>query len=307
MGLTSVIIALLLEQWRPLADRRELFAALSRYCEFLERQLNAGERHQGTVAWMVGVLPPVAIAWLVWFLLLQASPLLALAFNVGALYLTLGFRQSGHHFTGIQSALRVDDLPRAREILARWRGHDCSELDAEALSRLGIEEAFAAAQHQVFGVLFWFMVLPGPSGAILYRLAQFLRQRWSGGEAPESGEFGSFADRAFFALDWAPARLSGLAFAVVGDFEDAVYCWRTQAGSWVDPNIGVVLASGAGALGVKLGMPFRSNGESRFRPELGLGEAADVDALDGAVGLLWRALVLWLALLLLVAVARVFA
>jgi len=35
----------------------------------------------------------------------------------------------------------------------------------------------------------------------------------------------------------------------VGDFEDAVYCWRTQARSWLDANAGVVLSAGAGAIG----------------------------------------------------------
>jgi len=41
-----------------------------------------------------------------------------------------------------------------------------------------------------------------------------------------------------------------------------------------------------------------------YRPELGTGDAADVDHLQQAVGLIWRALVLWLFLVFLVSLAH---
>jgi cobalamin biosynthesis protein CobD/CbiB len=107
-------------------------------------------------------------------------------------------------------------------------------------------------------------------------------------------------------LDWVPARITASAFAVVGDFEDAIYCWRTQAARWPDHLLGVVLAAGAGALGVRLGMPVLRGTVLEDRPELGLGEDADTPFLDSVVGLIWRALVLWLAALLALSVARAF-
>src|SRR5690606_26675771 len=158
-----------------------------------------------------------------------------------------------------------------------------------------------ASHRHVFGVLFWFMLLPGPSGAILYRLSHLVRRRWGG-----LGAFGRFAARAHALLEWPATRLTAIAFAVVGDFEDAVYCWRTQAAAWPDPDQGIVLAAGAGAMGVKLGLPVSSDGGMAPRPELGIGEAADGQFLDSTVGLLWRALVLWVFLLALVSIARAF-
>ena len=104
-------------------------------------------------------------------------------------------------------------------------------------------------------------------------------------------------------MDWVPLRLSAISFAVVGDFEDAVYCWRSQASAWAQQGIGIVLASGAGALGVKLGEPLNYGGNIEFRPELGLGDDADADYLDSAVSLVWRTVVLWLVLLLLLTLA----
>jgi cobalamin biosynthesis protein CobD/CbiB len=303
MSLIALIAALLLEQWRPLADRRYLFSLAARYAMFLERQFNAGEAEHGLIAWIIAVLPPVIAIGVAYLLLYRISPLLALLFNVAALYFTMGFRQVGHHFTEIHLALKADDLPTAREVLARWRGHKCDDLGREAIVRLTIEEALVASHRRVFGVVFWFILLPGPTGAVLYRLTIFLARRWGAAGSPETTQFGRFANRALAVLDWPALRVTAVAFAIVGDFEDAVYCWRTQAEQWTDPALGIVLASGAGALGVKLGMPIVEGGTLVDRPQLGVGEDADTGFLDSTVGLVWRALVLWLLMLLILGLA----
>ena len=67
------------------------------------------------------------------------------------------------------------------------------------------------------------------------------------------------------------------------------------------PEEGIILASGAGALGVRLGEPVPRAGAFVPRPALGLGELAREDALASLEGLLWRALVLWAIVLLLAA------
>jgi cobalamin biosynthesis protein CobD/CbiB len=299
MGVIAIIAALLLEQWRPLGDRKVVLAALLAWTDWLERSFNAGQARHGAIAWVIAVLAPLAAAALLYAALYWVSPFAALLLNVAALYLTLGFRQFSHTFTGIQAALREGDTDRARELLGAWRGESAAHRSREEVARLAIEEGIAASHRHVFAVLFWFVLLPGPCGAILYRMAAFLQRRWGG-----KGEFGRFASRVLYLLEWPAARLTAAAFAVVGDFEDAVYCWRTQAGAWPDPNLGIVLAAGAGALGVKLGMPLIEVEGLQPRAELGLGEAADAPALDSAVGLLWRALVLWVFVLLVLSVVK---
>jgi cobalamin biosynthesis protein CobD/CbiB len=301
MGVLAIIAALLLEQWRPLGERKAVAAALAGWADWLERSFNAGESRHGMIAWLLAALAPVAAALALYGLLYWVSPLAALLLNVAALYLTLGFRQFSHYFTGIQAALREGEVERARELLGAWRGESATHRSREEVIRLAIEEAIAASHRHVFAVLFWFVLLPGPSGAILYRMAAFLHKRWGG-----KGEFGRFAGRVLTVLEWPAVRLTAAAFAVVGDFEDAVYCWRTQAGAWPDPNLGIVLAAGAGALGVKLGMPLTEVEGLQPRVELGLGEAADAPFLDSTVGLLWRALVLWVFVLIMLSLARIF-
>lgn len=299
MGVLAIIAALLLEQWRPIGDRKSWSAALTNAANWLEASFNAGEQRHGTIAWLVAVLPVAIAAAALHYLLAWLHPLLALAFNVGVLYLTLGFRQFSHFFTGIQSALRDGRVERARELIGAWRGEPSAHRSREEVIRLSIEEALLASHRNVFGVLFWYMLLPGPSGAIVYRLAVSLDRRWSG-----LGVFGHAASRVRVLLDWPAVRLTAAAFAVVGNFEDAIYCWRVQARAWPDALTGAVLAAGAGAMDVRLGMPLGEVEGPLARPDLGIGETADLPHLDSTVGLLWRALVLWVFVLIVLAATR---
>jgi adenosylcobinamide-phosphate synthase len=292
MNVLAVIAALVIEQWRPLGERKSVSATLAAWAASLERAFDGGERRHGMVAWLVGVLPPVIAAAVIYWLLCAVSGVLALAFDIAVLYLTLGFRQFSHSFTGIQLAIKAGDIERARGLLEQWRGATGVVRSREEVIRLAIEEALIAAHRHVFGVLLWYLILPGPSGAILYRLAAYLAARWK-----PKGAFGAFARKAFHLLEWPAVRLTAASFALVGDFENAVYCWRTQARVWPDPDTGIVLAAGAGAMGVRLGMPAQEVDGLQPRPELGSGEDADGPFLDTTVGMLWRALVLWVAVL----------
>ena len=307
MSFLSLIAALLLEQLHPLASRKYLYAWLSGYVGFFQDHLNAGEHKHGKIAWLIVVLLPLSLAVALYWLLYAMHPIFAWAFCVLVLYLTLGFRQFSHYFTDIHKALRADDLEQARALLGAWRGTPCHELNKEEVVRLTIEESLLASHRRVFGVMVWFVITMslglGPIGAVLYRLAQFLSARWSRQDAAELGDFGVFARQVYHWMEWLPLRLTAITFAIVGDFEDTIYCWRTQAHAWPDAEAGILLASGAGALGVRLGMPIPQGGLPLDRPELGIGEEADVDFLQSTVGLVWRALVFWMVLLLLLSLA----
>jgi adenosylcobinamide-phosphate synthase len=299
MSVLAIIAALVLEQWRPVGDRKAVQVSLAGWGNWLEQSFNGGERRHGIVAWLVAVLPAVIGVAAIHYALASVTPVLALLFNVLVLYLTLGFRQFSHYFTGLQVAVRDGDMERARTLLDAWRGASGVTYTREEVIRLAIEEALIASHRHVFGVLLWYLLLPGPAGAVLYRLAAYFAWRWK-----NLGTFGQFAQHAFKVLEWPAVRITAAAFAVVGDFEDAVYCWRMQARAWSEPESGIILAAGAGAMGVRLGMPVQDMDGLNPRPELGVGDPADAPFLDSTVGLLWRAVVLWVVVIIMITVAR---
>ncbi|HET9338165.1 MAG TPA: CobD/CbiB family protein [Casimicrobiaceae bacterium] len=317
MNLLAILAALALEQWHAPLWRVSLERAFVRQARRLERLFNGGTATQGTVAATIAIAPPVVVAGLAWWALATIHPLAGFAFNVLVLYALMGFRRFSHAVSAIVAAFQANDVAAARRALAAWRGSVSPELSSADVARLAIERGLVDAYRQVFAVLFWFTLLPGPTGAILYRAAARLAQEWA---EPRSGDdltpivrerdrFGAPVRRLLALLDAVPVRLTAIAFAAVGDFEDAVASWRTQAREWAREtggrSMGIVLASGAGALGVVLGGPVPApGGEPEWRPELGLGEAVEPEVLPSAVGLVWRALALWLAVILLVTIAN---
>lgn len=303
MSLLSLIAVFLIEQLQPLDYRRVVADPVGTWADFIESRFNAGEYRHGVLAWCLAVLLPVVIVAVAYGLLYSLNPLFGWVLNVGVLYLTMGFRQFSHHYTEIQLALRLGDLERARHLLAEWQGISTYGLGSEDIARLSIEGALAASHRHVFAVVLWFVLLPGPCGALLYRLSAIVRDRWNTGNATRQTDFSSFSRLVFGMIDWLPSRTTASAFAIVGDFEDAVYCWRTQPAQWPDRDLGIILAAGAGALGVQLGRPVVDGVEVSDRAELGLGDPADVDFMQSAVGLVWRATVLWMLLLFLLGLA----
>lgn len=309
MTFLSILCVLILEQFKA-APAARILAWQESYAGSIERQFNGGERHHGMAAWAIGVALPVLLVLVLQLVLARVHPVLGLVLDVAVLYLMVGFRQFSHFFTDIHMALRMGELERARSLLTQWRGQGAERLGSIEIARLAIEQGIVSSHRHVFAPLFWFMLF-GPAGAVLYRLSLSMSMAWpaTGGLAQDGrfGEFGQFARQAYQAFDWLPVRLTAATFAVVGDFEDAVYCWRTQAAQWADAAIGILLASGAGALGIRLGLPLPDEtdvGGIEARPELGLGDEVDVEHLQSAIGLIWRALVLCLLLLALLTLAN---
>lgn len=302
MAFFSVLTAVALEQVRPLRHPLPHYQLYTRFTQFIEHRFNAGEYSHGAIAWALAVTPVLVAVGLVAALLDGMSPFFAWVWNVAVLYFTLGFKYYSDDAERIGRLLRAGDLDGAREQLAAWRGGDTSQLSAEELTRVTIEQVMAASHRQMFGVLLWFVLLIpfGPVGAVLFRTASILARRWS----TTRGAFGVFAQRAFHTINWLPARLTALTYAIAGNFEDAMYCWRTQADAWPDVEDGVVLAAGAGAMGVRLGQSVSVGNETVWRPELGAGQLAeDADCIDSAISMIWRGLVIWLVAGLLIVVA----
>ena len=301
MAFFSVLAALVLEHLRPLRQPLPHYQRYTLFTQWLERKFNAGEYSHGAIAWALAVVPVLAVVWLVYFLLNGSSPFLGWVWNVGVLYVTLGFKYFSDDAERIARLLRAGELDAARAQLGAWRGGDASQFSADDMARVTIEQVMAASQRQMFGVLFWFVLLVplGPVGAVLFRMASILARRWVG----TRGLFGAFAQRAFHLINWLPARLTALTYAIAGNFEDATYCWRTQADTWPEAEEGVVIAAGAGAMGIRLGQSVSVGAETVWRPELGTGQTPDADCIDSAVSMIWRGLLIWLVAGLLVVIA----
>jgi adenosylcobinamide-phosphate synthase len=327
MGFLAVLVALVLEQIKPLPRESSMHEALRAYVGWCGRNFDAGRPHHAWVAWCAAVGVPAVAVGALYALLSWHSALLGLAFDILVLYGTLGFRQFSHYFTDIRDALERGDENEARRLLAEWRHLDTSELPRTEVLRHVIEHALLAAHRHVFGVFFWFVALSalglGPVGAVLYRLAEFCSRYWGfrqrALDAPVNEALLGLSRGLFALIDHVPARLTAVGFAIVGDFEEAVAGWRRDAALWQHPNEGIILAAAAGAVGLQLGGAAppgvtpdrRKTFTSGAAPDLAAavgstpGAPAQLGHLASVVGLVWRSVVLWLVLVALLTAANV--
>jgi adenosylcobinamide-phosphate synthase len=314
MTFLSILFALLLEQLKPLRSDNPMYAAIKRLAVRMEASFNAGQESHGRMAWVVTMLVLLVPTLLISWLCARISPFASLAWHVLIAYLTLGFRHYSHYFSSIQMALNSGDESTARTLLAEWTKQDTVGMDVSEISRVAVEKALLATHRNVFGVFIWFAMPFGPAGAIMYRVAEYLARAWNEPEHLKNEAFGRFATRAFYWIDWIPARLTAIAFAIVGNFEDAIYAWRNFAHRWQDEAVGIILSAGGGAMGLRLGAVGETAASvltadaatidtGSAEPEGVPGEEATVRALQSTVGLVWRALLLWMLLLLLLSFA----
>lgn len=309
MTFFSVLCALILEQFRALSRDNPIYDVVRALAARAEEWFDTGNRRDAVLAWCVATLPAVVVVALVHYLLSSISLGLAFLWNVLMVYLTLGFRQFSHYFTDIHEALRSDDIVTARLLLNEWSGQDTTDMPVNEIVRHTLECAIVAAHRHVFGVFFWFLVPIGPAGVVLYRGAEYLARHWSDTSTERSPALGLFARQAFFIIDYIPSRLTAIGFAIVGNFEDAVYAWRNHAAKWNDEVNGILLAAGGGALGVRLGTPIpQRDSAASLADEDGaypmeVGQEPNVRTLQSAVGLVWRAVVLWMLLLAMLSIA----
>jgi adenosylcobinamide-phosphate synthase len=324
MSFFAILFALLLEQARPLARSTSIHALVRHWSLWVSRNLDAGRTHHAWLAWGLAVLLPTLAALGIHLLLEQLVGWpAAMVWNVAVLYITLGFRQFSHHFTRIRDALLEGDQARAREVLAHWQQVDVGNLPRSEVVRHVIEYSVLAAHRHVFGVLAWYSVLAacglGPAGAVFYRLAEFVARYWrrngrTAGSPPASEALRAVAARVWTAVDWLPARMTALSFAVVGSFEDAIDGWRYHVQRFPNDNDGVVLAATAGAVGVRLGGhpaaplalpdPSAAPAPAGSSDDTMPGREPSVSHLAEIVGLVWRSVVVWMGLLALLTLAR---
>lgn len=288
-ALTAVLVDRLLGEPR----RFHPLVGFGRLAGLIENKLNHRSIPAGLLAWLLAVGPWVALAaWL--------RPLAPFAVDVALLWFALGAHSLAEHAEAVARPLREGRLDEARQRVGWMVSRETAELDESGVAKAGVESVLENGNDAIFGALFWFAVFGGP-GALLFRLANTLDAMW-GYRTERYNLFGRTAARLDDALNWLPARLTAVTYALLGQTGKALTCWRAQAPGWDSPNAGPVMAAGAGSLGVSLGGAAIYHGQEEIRPPLGAGPAPVAADLGRAIVLIRHSLWLWLAVLFVIGI-----
>lgn len=280
-------------KWHPLVGFGQMVVGveqrLNRHSDRPARAVAAGLLGVVVLCLPVVMLAFFAEAWLEGWLLLAVQAVV--------LSLALSMRGLAEHGRAVSEPLAAGDIDLAREQVGRIVSRDAAALDAQGVAAAASESMLENGADAVFASLFWFLVA-GLPGVILHRLVNTLDAMW-GYRSSRYRYFGRVAARLDDALNWIPARLTALTYALLGNTRLALRCWRQQAPTWDSPNAGPVMAAGAGALSVSLGGPAPYSSGLKQRPVLGEGPAPTADTIDAALWLVQRGVVLWLVVLVL--------
>ena len=280
-------------RWHPLVGFGNLVV-------WVERLLNSHPEQPARSLWVGGLgvlilcVPFVGLA-LAAELWLEGWPLLVV--QTSGVALAVSLRGLAEHGRAVGEPLARGDMDEARRRVSYIVSRDAAALDEQGVAAAASESMLENGADAVFASLFWFLVA-GLPGVVLHRLVNTLDAMW-GYRNARFEYFGRCAARLDDLMNWIPARLTALTYALLGNTRLALRCWRRQAPTWDSPNAGPVMAAGAGALEVILGGPAPYAWGVKQRPVLGAGGKPGPGTVEQAIRLVQRGVALWFITLIL--------
>lgn len=291
MTFIIMISALMIDWFAGEPKRFHPLVGFGALANTIEARLNRPKQQRfvqffaGMLALVICVTPVAVITYLI-----SQIPLWGSLFSIVLLTLCLGHRSLFDHAKPILHAMQQGDMKQARMLTSRIVSRDKEHID---VNKATIESILENGNDAVFGTLFWF-VIGGAAGAVTYRLVNTLDAMW-GYRTQPFFYFGKTAARLDDLLNFVPARLTALSYALLGKTQKALGCWQHQAPLWDSPNAGPAMASGAGALDIQLGGAACYHGEWHQRPLLGTSNPAQANDIGRALRLVSNSVLLWLA------------
>jgi AmpE protein len=222
--------------------------------------------------------------------------LASLAFAIVVLFYSWG---PGDLERDVEAIEKAPDSDRRRAALQALRA-DASQPALEFAPDALVEATFLAALRRWFGVLLWFALL-GPAGALLYRLTQVLAYT-PDLAAAQSASQRTMIERIARILDWLPAHLMVLALALASNFDPVLKVWRdyhaAQGKGYFNLDPGFLNAAARASVAADVAAADDDNEQAARTPLV---------ALDDAMVLVRRVLVVWLTVIALIVLAGWFA
>ncbi len=237
--------------------RRAIFVRYVTIFDDVWRRL--GLRHDGLRLFLLLIVPTVAIGWTALWLSELWFGLIWILFAFAVLFLSFGPEDLESDIHAYVDAFALGDPVRQWRAASRFM--EPSEVPEEAVERARslAEAAFVESNRRVFTPMFWFILL-GPAGALVCRLIAVVADMGSSLDEmqEQSGDFGARRDLARLAsgfgafLEWVPARLAAIGYALTGSFDHAFdglrrFFW-SRGTSMVENTHQLLRMSGAGAV-----------------------------------------------------------
>jgi len=281
MSLLSVIFALLAERFIPSLAEMRRFDVFYRYVAWSRSKLPDFSFQSGTLTLIIILGVVLFSVWLISAMLGNVLGLFGFIFGIAILVFTLGPRDLDDDAQKVIDAFENKDYEAASLYASDLVGQPVSEPPMQ-LAQTVKEHILLQANIRMLGVFFWFILL-GPVGAVLFRLSYLLKEQ----NINETDDFSSASRDLYRIMVWLPARICVLSYAVAGNFVDTMSYWYGVSDLWLRESEEFIVVSGVGAL------RYENRAE---KTDLADGEP-DINGIQNALSLVRRAVIVWVVLL----------
>jgi len=220
MTMTSIVICLLLEMFTSHLPQYRQYQWADTYAGRIKRFFQAKSAWESPwAALLVLLFPLLLVAFLQSVLSGFLLGFFGLLFSILVLAYCLRYQPIDTDVDKISLALENRDIASATYLAHEFMGQQPDT--EEDLVKQVCNALLVNVNERLFAVILWFVIL-GPMGALLYRLSWFYSQQSHYAE----GGFKENMSRLHAILNWLPARLLPLGYAVAGSFDDAVRGWK---------------------------------------------------------------------------------
>jgi AmpE protein len=289
LTLIAVVLSLVLGHVVPALPVLRRYGWFVAWLQALSRVFAGQGAWQGRFGLLLAVGAPVAAVGAVqWLLDDRVYGLPGFLFALAVLIYTWGPRDLDLDVDAVIDA--ADPTSRRTAAQALFPEGGDPVIEGPAL----VEAVFRCALWRWFGVLFWFLIA-GAAGAIGYRLVSLSAQ----GEARRTLPTAQSDAAALFIalLNWPVAHLVSFGLALAANFDTVLAAWRDwHARNGVRLDVGFLGAAARASVDCELAE------EDAYAID-GPAQAPALLELRDAMSLVWRVLLLWLAVLALFVIA----
>jgi len=254
MKLITILLVLASEKYWRSIHTRNWFDLLNRISLSMRKSLESMRWFDGSAGVLLVISPGILLVAVIQYFLGNEPGVLmwvlSLLFSITILVTCVGEKRFSCHVNNYLDAWQKDDLREACLQLNKITVNPVSFESPRQLNHRFMAVLLGRLNERLLAILFWFVVL-GPMGAMLYRSVTQLK-----GFTREQQEnlhgFHAAARHLKIILDWLPARLTALGYAVIGSFVHAIHSWKEHSDEWAHDaetaNKAILTCTGIGAL-----------------------------------------------------------
>lgn len=286
MSLISILISLAIESYWNQIDKLRRYDWFETYTKWMMEKLEGQPFYESPVGVVLVLVPLLFAIWLLDAMFGGVASLFSFVFGIVVLLFCLGPRTLSRDVQAYLDAVEAGDNETAKQYALHILNRPVDE-QPQQLAESVKEAILVHANDRLVAVMFWFALL-GPVGAVMFRASTLLKEE----TVLVPDKFSHSVHDLFWVMNWIPARLCIIGYALAGNFIDTVSYWRSLSDFWTRDSSELLIASGIGALRQDVRMDL-ADGDNQII----------IHSVAHAISLIKRTVIVYITLLALLTLA----